>query len=392
MNDQLRDQIVNLTAEETLCAMDALEKALSRGGQGAEMKQPTELVFLFSKLSEESPLARCIFEDLSVDEPSVELVRTARLAMLMASEYEELRSSVSDSVRVATKQFRAIDSVLLLATAGAIYLLSKCIPTSVQENVTVEFEKGRIRTESHRVIEFPQNDLLRLGELLKKLRNDPIPTSRTKGPTGTSTSVKLKVLFLAANPLGSQLQLDKECREITAKIRSSDFRDSLQFITRWAVRPDDLQQTLLEVKPHILHFSGHGTKGDEIVLMDLEGKANPVSMEAMKHLLTTLKDNIRLVVLNACYSRAQAEAIVSSIDCAVGMRQAIGDEAAIHFAGSFYRAIGFGRSVKEAFELGLSSLKLEGIQEDETPQLLSRAGVNTTRLCLLASDADHDAG
>ena len=79
-------------------------------------------------------------------------------------------------------------------------------------------------------------------------------------------------------------------------------------------------------------------------------------------------------MLNACYSRPQAEALAQTIDCTVGMNRPIGDEAAIVFAASFYRAIGFGRSVKEAFELGKAALLLEGIPEDQTPELLTRHG------------------
>jgi hypothetical protein len=195
---------------------------------------------------------------------------------------------------------------------------------------------------------------------------------------------KIKILFLAANPRGSQLQLDREAREITAKIRAAEYRDSLEFVTRWAVRPDDLQQALLETKPHILHFSGHGTPSEEIVLVDDRGGEKPVSKQALQHLLSVLKDNLRLVVLNACYSRPQAEAIAQCVDCAVGMNQAIGDEAAILFASSFYRALGFGRSVKEAFELGISGLELEGIPENKTPELLAGKGVDASRLILVS--------
>jgi formylglycine-generating enzyme required for sulfatase activity len=195
---------------------------------------------------------------------------------------------------------------------------------------------------------------------------------------------KIKILFLAANPRGSQLQLDREAREIAAKIRAAEYRDCLELVTRWAVRPDDLQQALLETKPHVLHFSGHGTPTDQIVLVNDRGQEKPVSKEALRHLLSVLKDNLRLVVLNACYSRPQAEAITHSVDCAVGMNQAIGDEAAILFAGSFYRALGFGRSVKDAFELGISSLRLEGIPEDNTPDLLVQHGVDASRLRLLS--------
>jgi len=108
-----------------------------------------------------------------------------------------------------------------------------------------------------------------------------------------------------------------------------------------------------------------------------------VSPSALKALFSTLKDNIRLVVLNACYSKTQAEAIVEVIDCVVGMNTSIGDQAAIAFAASFYRAIGFGRSIKEAFEQGKVSLMLEGIPEENTLELLCRKGIDAGSVCLI---------
>ena len=92
---------------------------------------------------------------------------------------------------------------------------------------------------------------------------------------------KIRVLFLAASPKVSPLSLDEEIREITAKIRAADYRDSLEVISRWAVRPDDLQQALLEHQPHILHFSGHGTTSEELVLIDDKGDTKSVSKAAL---------------------------------------------------------------------------------------------------------------
>jgi hypothetical protein len=199
---------------------------------------------------------------------------------------------------------------------------------------------------------------------------------------------KVKVLFLAANPAGTKpLQLDEEIRQITAKVRASDHRDSLELVSRWAVRPDDLLQALLEVKPHIVHFSGHGNPAAELVVLDDRGDPKPVSQAALVYLFRTLKDNVRVIVLNACYSRTQAEALAQTIDCIIGMNRPIGDAAAIVFAASFYRAVGFGLCVKEAFELGKAALLLEGIPEDETPELLTRPGVDSAALCLIAPPA-----
>jgi class 3 adenylate cyclase len=192
------------------------------------------------------------------------------------------------------------------------------------------------------------------------------------------------VLFLAANPRCSPgLRLDEEIREISAKIRGSKYRDSLKLRSRWAVRPDDLQQALLEEQPDILHFSGHGSQEEEIILEANDGTPKPVSTAGLSSLFRILKDRIRVVVLNDCYSHAQAEAITRVIDCAVGMRKAVGDRAAIKFAASFYRALGFGRSIQEAFDLGRTALLLEGIPEQDTPQLLVRTGVDPAAIVLV---------
>lgn len=202
---------------------------------------------------------------------------------------------------------------------------------------------------------------------------------------GEAKMGKIRVLFLAANPEDTKpLALDEEIREIEAKVRASEYRDSLDLIQKWAVRPDDLQQALLQHKPHIVHFSGHGTASSQIVLKDAHGKARPVSEKALVGLFTTLKDNVRVVVLNACYSKSQAEAVTQVIDCVIGMSDAIGDAAAIKFAAAFYRAIGFDRSVKDAFDLGVNALQLDAIPGEDVPQLLIRKGVDPAEIHLLS--------
>jgi hypothetical protein len=78
---------------------------------------------------------------------------------------------------------------------------------------------------------------------------------------------KVRILFLAANPgATSALKLDEESREIGNKLRGSEFRDSVELVTQWAVRPDDLLQFLNQYRPHIAHFSGHGSPSVEIIL------------------------------------------------------------------------------------------------------------------------------
>lgn len=176
------------------------------------------------------------------------------------------------------------------------------------------------------------------------------------------------------------MRLDEEIREIQSRIRAADFRDHFELLSRWAVRADDLLQAFNEVRPDIVHFSGHGTKTSELVIEDHQGNAVPISQVALTSLFKNLRDNIRLVVLNACHSQGQAAAISREIDCTIGMDQGIGDDAAIIFSSWLYGALAFGRSIGEAFEQGRTALMLRGIPEESTPSISLKEGVDPHRI------------
>lgn len=193
----------------------------------------------------------------------------------------------------------------------------------------------------------------------------------------------IRILFLAANPKDTnRLRLDEEVREIENRLRTAEYR-IFDFIQHWAVRSNELSEFFLRHTPHIVHFSGHGSKSGKILLEGEIGKSETVPPEALGQLFRILKDNIRCVVLNACLSANQAEAIVQEIDCVVGMSAEIGDEAAICFAGGFYRALGYGRSVQTAFELGCNEIDLTGLDEGAIPQLLVKPGVNAADITFI---------
>jgi hypothetical protein len=191
-------------------------------------------------------------------------------------------------------------------------------------------------------------------------------------PTEDEDSSLIKILFLAANPADrDHLRLNAEMRAIDLALQQAAFRDRFDLRQHWAVQVTDLQHCLLRHQPDIVHFSGHGSVSSEIILEDDSGNSCPVSVRALSTLFFVLKDNIKCVVLNACYSEQQAQAIAQNIDCVIGMSKAIGDDAAIGFATAFYRALGFGRDVKTAFELGCVQIDLEGLDEQDTPKLMA---------------------
>lgn len=180
----------------------------------------------------------------------------------------------------------------------------------------------------------------------------------------------IKILFLAASPRDTgQLELGKEMREIETSILLAPHRSSFHLVSQWAVRITDLQRILLQHQPQIIHFSGHGSKRRQITLEDDAGNSTEVSTNALCDLLRILKDNVRMVFLNACHVKDQAERLVATVDFAIGMNREITDRAAITFASKFYQGLAFNRSVREAFELGISQLKLENMNDCVVPEL-----------------------
>jgi len=213
---------------------------------------------------------------------------------------------------------------------------------------------------------------------------------------------KIKILVLAANPVNtSQLRLGEEVRSIQAELERSRYRDRFELVSQWAVRVGDLSKALLDHKPQIVHFSGHGqgkptatgdraltssarklelvsdqliARDDGLVFEDEQGRARLVSTAALAGLFELFQNDVKCVVLNACYSEMQSKAIHQHIDCVVGMNQAIGDRAAIQFATEFYKALATGTSFEFAYQLARNGLDLASIPESLTPVLQNRRG------------------
>lgn len=209
-------------------------------------------------------------------------------------------------------------------------------------------------------------------------------------PNRQPATAAIRILFLAANPHSGRLALDREYREVDAALRSAGLRDQVELVSAWAVRARDLQSALLRHQPTIVHFSGHGARGDGIVLAD-DGITVPG--EALARLFKAIGRDVRLVVLNACWSAEQAEAIAAVVGSVVGLRHAVADEAAIEFAQSLYEALAYGRVLQDAFDVAVARLALMNLagglvpglarQDTANPRLVVAEGVNPSRLQLI---------
>lgn len=182
-----------------------------------------------------------------------------------------------------------------------------------------------------------------------------------------------KILILSANPKNTRsLRLDQEIREIQNTLQLSPHRDEFEIIAGSAVQVDDLTRFLSHHQPTMVHFSGHGTGTDGLILEDNSAQQQLVSTQALAKLFDLFQQQVECVLLNACYSQAQATAIHQHIDCVVGMNEAIGDEAAIQFSIGFYTALFAGRDYQDSFKMGCAAIDLQGIPEYATPEIKIR--------------------
>lgn len=169
------------------------------------------------------------------------------------------------------------------------------------------------------------------------------------------------ILMLSANPKGSSFhRLEQEKRDIAEGLQRSRHRDQFRLETKSAVRPRDLQRAMLDLNPQIVHFSGESDAEAGLVFEDESGQPKSIAAAALAGLFSQFADQLQCVVLNACYSEAQAIAIAQHIPFVIGMSAAIDERAAIEFAVGFYDALGAGRDIQFAYQLGCSAAQLTG--------------------------------
>jgi hypothetical protein len=189
---------------------------------------------------------------------------------------------------------------------------------------------------------------------------------------------RVRVVFLAANPF-LDLKINDEVRDIRARIRESVFRNAELFYEP-AVRTGELISRLDETKPHIVHFSGHGSQEHELILLDERGSPLTVHRSLLAELFRLCHDNLRVVVLNFCHSLPIAEEIREVVPCVIGTTGAIPDQAARFFAAQFYGSLSNGRTIRESFDRAVLQLRLQNIGGGEVLRLLHSGVADQLRL------------
>jgi hypothetical protein len=237
------------------------------------------------------------------------------------------------------------------------------------------------RTQANRDAEVRRD----IGEL--QTRTDElekrIAASRAHAPS------RITVLLMAGTPEGGEaaLRLDRESREIEAKVRAGRYRDQISLVNTQATRINDIVDALNRHTPDVVHFSGHGDSG-ALLFDGPDGTPRALLGEHLALLLQAAPRPIRMVVFNACESAKHAASATEFADFAIGMERSIGDESAKEWAGQFYGSLAAGATVDLAFRQAVAhatALAASSAPLGE-PQLHAAAGADAEATVLVNPD------
>ena len=189
------------------------------------------------------------------------------------------------------------------------------------------------------------------------------------------------LLVLAASPIDQdRLRLNNELKQIKRSLQRSRNRENWTIEINEAATVDDLRQSLLDFRPTIVHFSGHGDSHGSLAFETDEGFTNAANAQPLTRLLHQFKDSLKCVVLNACYSEVQGAAIRQQIDYVVGMSRKIDDDSATKFAVAFYDAVFAGTTFRQAFDIGCTAIDLSNLPGPDVPVLLTGPALGSVTL------------
>lgn len=181
----------------------------------------------------------------------------------------------------------------------------------------------------------------------------------------------VKILLLAADIANTpSIQTTEESRTIQEIARNIP-RPSWDTFLPAGLQISDLASILMKEKPDIVHFCGHGVSSSELLFPGRDGTAQAVSQDVLKESFALYAPHVRCVVLNACYSEIQAQAIAEVVDCVIGISGEIEDGAAVSFAKGFYTGLARGADIVRAFKEGRHQISIDGFTGRELPRLVT---------------------
>jgi len=305
---------------------------------------------------------------------------TPRTSVSMARTYQRNAENLEKRAQAEDKKVTDL-SVKLSRSAGELATAEENLSREIRSTAKKEEDKKKAEARSRE-----QADARRQQREKSHARE----IARLASPTVHYVMVQppkpevLRVLYMTANP-EMDLRTEVEVRDVQQAVKRALHRDLIDVQYRPAATPEDLLDGLNDVRPHVVHFSGHA--GDAAVLFDNASVDSPagheVPFELLARALTATDDPPTLLVLNGCDTLDGAEVLLEATPVVIAMATEISDLAASAFAARFYAAVASAQPIGPALRQGAVVLDLMGLDEGWKPNLLSRDDVAVDDLVLV---------
>jgi hypothetical protein len=205
--------------------------------------------------------------------------------------------------------------------------------------------------------------------------------SETATAAGVVTTPVYRILVLDADARltrGEARTTVEECiRSVVGGFQSAANRELFEFTAVTSGREIDLVEDVLNRKPHIVHlFDGGGPSRDRPRGEYRAGRTEGLSEQMLQALLRVPVDAAKVVVLDGCFARDQAQPLTRNFDYVVGIKTSLAREIGIRFIAALYEALAAGDTLRNSYTQAATALVFEALPADATPELLVREGIS----------------
>jgi hypothetical protein len=305
---------------------------------------------------------------------------TPRTSASMARTYQRNAENLEKRAQAEDKKVTDL-SVKLGKSAGELATAEENLSREIRSTAKKEEDKKKAEARNRE-----QADARRQ----QKEKSHAREIARLAGPTVHYVMVEppkpevLRVLYMTANP-EMDLRTEVEVRDVQQAVKRALHRELIDVQYRPAATPEDLLDGMNDVRPHVVHFSGHA--GDAAVLFDNASVDSPegheVPFEMLARALGATTEPPTLLVLNGCDTLDGAEVLLEATPVVIAMATEISDLAASAFAARFYAAVASAQPIGPALRQGAVVLDLMGLDEGWKPDVLSWADVAVDDLVLV---------
>jgi hypothetical protein len=169
------------------------------------------------------------------------------------------------------------------------------------------------------------------------------------------------VLFVLCSPINeTPLRVNAELRVMKECIGRANSLRKVVVHSLPAATPTDFRREMLEGRFDLVHFAGH-SDGTNLVFEDEKGNSTDVPLIAIAEVVNR-HTQAKGVILNACETGKNLADPMSPYT--IAMDDSIDDDDALEFSRGFYDAICRSMGVAEAYQEGLTAVRLSGRSAD----------------------------